>query len=389
MCPVQRMFDAFHEQLRRWNASLSGSSTSEEVGMCPAYPRTNSPSDSRSNSRSISQSTRTTMSNWRIQVCRIVHRLFLHPVYSTKLWIAKSGKSLQQRIDRTYSVWDWTIDPTYLHRFWHQSIERQDPNGAWKTWSILTLCISTQNTLTGTIPTELAKLINLRTLSLNNNKLTGTIPTELAKLINLNSLFLNTKHVDWNDSNGAWKLDRPWLFVSLRQQVDWNDPNGACKLDQPWQFVAQQQQVDWKRSQRSLQTWSSFTICGSTTTQTWHHPQHQVWLEPSANLGFVFSNEEWPTATPYEQARLYDNEEPSARPLTAAHAAVATSMCIPSMSNVNRFRRNRSWTTQNVNIGCFEYVPKMIGHQMYTGAEKIPIWDTKLGLDKTRNKKNP
>jgi Leucine-rich repeat (LRR) protein len=42
-----------------------------------------------------------------------------------------------------------------------------------------------RNLLTGTIPTELGKLTNLRMLSLSGNQLTGTIPSELGKLNNL------------------------------------------------------------------------------------------------------------------------------------------------------------------------------------------------------------
>ena len=46
------------------------------------------------------------------------------------------------------------------------------------------------NQLTGTIPTELGSLSNLRWLSLWGNQLTGTIPTELGSLSNLERLYL-------------------------------------------------------------------------------------------------------------------------------------------------------------------------------------------------------
>ena len=44
--------------------------------------------------------------------------------------------------------------------------------------------------LTGEIPKEIGKLINLKYLYLNNNQLTGEIPKEIGKLINLQRLYL-------------------------------------------------------------------------------------------------------------------------------------------------------------------------------------------------------
>ena len=41
------------------------------------------------------------------------------------------------------------------------------------------------NQLTGEIPKEIGKLINLKLLWLDNNQLTGEIPKEIGKLINL------------------------------------------------------------------------------------------------------------------------------------------------------------------------------------------------------------
>ena len=47
------------------------------------------------------------------------------------------------------------------------------------------------NQLTGEIPKEIGKLINLKWLYLYDNKLTGEIPKEIGKLINLRILSLN------------------------------------------------------------------------------------------------------------------------------------------------------------------------------------------------------
>jgi len=46
------------------------------------------------------------------------------------------------------------------------------------------------NKLSGEIPKEIGKLINLEYLSLNNNQLTGEIPKEIGKLVNLEWLYL-------------------------------------------------------------------------------------------------------------------------------------------------------------------------------------------------------
>jgi len=47
------------------------------------------------------------------------------------------------------------------------------------------------NSLTGTVPTELGRLEQLRALHLNENSLTGTIPTELGGMVELNGLLLS------------------------------------------------------------------------------------------------------------------------------------------------------------------------------------------------------
>ena len=56
----------------------------------------------------------------------------------------------------------------------------------------LSLCL---NKLTGEIPEEIGKLINLEWLSLGLNKLTGEIPKEIGKLINLQYLSLHSNQL--------------------------------------------------------------------------------------------------------------------------------------------------------------------------------------------------
>jgi len=54
------------------------------------------------------------------------------------------------------------------------------------------------NCLTGMIPPELSKLINLASLNLSYNKLSGTIPSELGQLPNLTRLWLNDNQLSGN-----------------------------------------------------------------------------------------------------------------------------------------------------------------------------------------------
>ncbi len=49
--------------------------------------------------------------------------------------------------------------------------------------------------LTGEIPKEIGKLINLECLDLSNNQLTGEIPKEIGKLTNLQELFLDNNQL--------------------------------------------------------------------------------------------------------------------------------------------------------------------------------------------------
>ncbi len=49
--------------------------------------------------------------------------------------------------------------------------------------------------LTGEIPKEIGKLINLQELYLENNQLTGEIPKEIGKLTNLQRLYLNNNQL--------------------------------------------------------------------------------------------------------------------------------------------------------------------------------------------------
>ena len=81
---------------------------------------------------------------------------------------------------------NWTNNTNWL--------STTEPVGNWHGVTVtnerVTGLLLSNNELSGTIPTQLGNLSNLRTLQLSNNQLTGTIPTELGNLANLTRLDL-------------------------------------------------------------------------------------------------------------------------------------------------------------------------------------------------------
>lgn len=86
--------------------------------------------------------------------------------------------------------------------------------------------------LTGTIPNQLGNLSNLRVLKLNSNELTGTIPATLGNLIQMERLNLSYNDLtgtipsnlngnqDWRDSNLSKSCDKKsGLCLNLEQTV--------------------------------------------------------------------------------------------------------------------------------------------------------------------------
>ena len=56
-----------------------------------------------------------------------------------------------------------------------------------------------------TIKRNLKKLSNLDDLALEDNKLSGEIPKEIGKLINLQYLSLTNNQVTWRNTKRNWK----------------------------------------------------------------------------------------------------------------------------------------------------------------------------------------
>ena len=72
--------------------------------------------------------------------------------------------------------------------------------------------------LTGEIPKEIGKLINLLSLYLDNNQLTGEIPKEIGKLINLQRLYLYHNQLTGEIPKEIGKLTNlSWLYLSNNQ----------------------------------------------------------------------------------------------------------------------------------------------------------------------------
>ena len=72
-----------------------------------------------------------------------------------------------------------------------------------------------QNGLSGTIPSELGRLTNLRWLSLSSNQLSGEIPPELGDLTNLESLYLLSNELSGEippELSGLANLQSLWLY---------------------------------------------------------------------------------------------------------------------------------------------------------------------------------
>ncbi|MDM8565756.1 PKD domain-containing protein [Candidatus Halobeggiatoa sp. HSG11] len=70
-----------------------------------------------------------------------------------------------------------------------------------------------RNQLTGTIPTELANLVNLTALSLGENQLTGNIPSELGNLTHLGRIYLEENQLTGNIPAELGNLTHLWMLA--------------------------------------------------------------------------------------------------------------------------------------------------------------------------------
>ncbi len=69
-------------------------------------------------------------------------------------------------------------------------LEEDIPTSIWQLTQLRYLSLGDRSTLSGTIPPEIANLINLEQLIITNTELTGGIPSEIGQLPNLKFLFL-------------------------------------------------------------------------------------------------------------------------------------------------------------------------------------------------------
>jgi Leucine-rich repeat (LRR) protein len=83
--------------------------------------------------------------------------------------------------------------------------------------SIVELTLET-NQLSGTIPSSLGQLTNLRSFDLYNNKLSGTIPSSLGQLTNLRLLTLETNQLSGTIPSSLGQLTNlTWLHLDYNQ----------------------------------------------------------------------------------------------------------------------------------------------------------------------------
>ena len=85
------------------------------------------------------------------------------------------------------------------------------------------------NDLSGTIPSALGGLTNLRWLRLNDNELSGTVPSELGDLINLQGLSLRDNRLTGTLPQGLTGLARLWNFDF------YNNPGLCAPVDDAFQ----------------------------------------------------------------------------------------------------------------------------------------------------------
>ena len=88
--------------------------------------------------------------------------------------------------------------------------------------------------LTGSIPSEIGKLTNLRHLYLYNNQLTGSIPSEIGKLTNLRHLYLDNNQLTGPIPSEIGNLKNLTRLYLKNNQFTGVIPEGICDLDINW-----------------------------------------------------------------------------------------------------------------------------------------------------------
>ncbi|MEN8218678.1 MAG: leucine-rich repeat domain-containing protein [Pseudomonadota bacterium] len=86
------------------------------------------------------------------------------------------------------------------------------------------------NDLTGSIPTELGNLTNLNFLYLSSNQLTGSIPSELGKLTNLSEIYLSDNQLTGSIPTELGKLTDLWALYLSSNELTGSIPSELGKL---------------------------------------------------------------------------------------------------------------------------------------------------------------
>jgi Leucine-rich repeat (LRR) protein len=86
------------------------------------------------------------------------------------------------------------------------------------------------NTITGTLPTQLALLTNLASLSLTNASITGTIPTQMGTMSNMQRLWLYTNQLHGKIPTQFGNLTQLSVFEVQQNHLSGTMPKSLCPI---------------------------------------------------------------------------------------------------------------------------------------------------------------
>ncbi|MBP7212597.1 MAG: hypothetical protein KBA03_00010 [Anaerolineaceae bacterium] len=103
-------------------------------------------------------------------------------------------------------------------------------NGVWIEDGVIVILSLGGNNLSGSIPSDLGNLFNLRSLSLSENQLSGSIPAELGNLSNLEWLNLSVNQLSGNIPSELGNLSGLEILFLVDNQLTGNIPSTLGKL---------------------------------------------------------------------------------------------------------------------------------------------------------------
>lgn len=86
------------------------------------------------------------------------------------------------------------------------------------------------NDIAGTIPTQIASLQNLASLSISNTKLSGPIPAEMGDLLKLRRVWLYDNQLTGEIPLALQKLDKLEVLELHNNNMSGSMPQGICDI---------------------------------------------------------------------------------------------------------------------------------------------------------------